>query len=124
MINSRQVKRSLIIACVVGTVLTATNQYEAIFGAQIFNYLKASITYIIPFCVSLTVSLMERKQIMVDVPTTPTIEPESLKDVQNVITSIETLSARIHTTASDVNAATKVRLSFAQEAGEISSEVK
>ena len=124
MIKLRQIKRSLIISCVVGSILTITNQYEAIFGDQVIHYLKASITYLIPFCVSLTASLMERKQVMIDVSAKNTIVPESLKTTQADIASIETLSARVHTTASKVNAATKERLSFAQEVGSIASEVK
>ncbi|MFT4607302.1 MAG: hypothetical protein ACI8ZV_000982, partial [Chitinophagales bacterium] len=34
MINFRQVRRSLIISGVVGTLLTVTNQYEAFFSAE------------------------------------------------------------------------------------------
>jgi methyl-accepting chemotaxis protein len=112
------------ISSVVGTLLTVTNQYEAIFSAQTINFLKASITYIIPFCVSLTASLMERKQVMIDVSAIKTIQPEDLKVLQDGIASIEALSIRVHTTASNVNAASKDRLSFAQEVGQISSEVK
>lgn len=112
------------ISCVVGTLLTITNQYEAIFGALSINFLKTSITYIIPFCVSLMASVMERKRVMIDVSTKKAIQPEDLKAVQDDIASIEALSTRVHSTASNVNAASKERLSFAQEVGQISSEVK
>jgi methyl-accepting chemotaxis protein len=112
------------ISSVVGTLLTVTNQYEAFFGAQTVNFLKASITYIIPFCVSLMASLLERKRVMIDVSAKKTIQPEDLKGVQDDIASIEALSTNVHTTASNVNTASKERLSFAQEVGQISSEVK
>ena len=112
MINFRQVRRSLIISGVVGTLLTLTNQYEAIFGAEAINFLKASITYITPFCVTLIASVMERKQVMVDVPTEKTIQPEDLKVVQDDVTSVEALSIRVQATASNINATSKERLLF------------
>jgi hypothetical protein len=110
MINFRQVRRSLIISGVVGTLLTVTNQYEAFFSAEAINFLKASITYITPFCVTLLASVMERKQVMVDVPIIKTIQPEDLIVVQDDIASIEALSIHIHTTASNFNATSKERL--------------
>jgi methyl-accepting chemotaxis protein len=124
MINFRQIRRSLIISGIVGTLLTVTNQYEAIFGADAINFLKASITYITPFCVTLMASVMERKRVMIDAPANKTIQPEDLKVVLDDIASIEVLSTRVHTTASNVNTASKERLTFAQEVGQISSEVK
>jgi methyl-accepting chemotaxis protein len=124
MINFRQVRRSLIISGVVGTLLTVTNQYEAFFSAEAINFLKASITYITPFCVTLLASVMERKQVMVDVPIIKTIQPEDLIVVQDDIASIEALSIHIHTTASNFNATSKERLSFVQKVGQISIEVK
>jgi methyl-accepting chemotaxis protein len=124
MIDFRQVRRSLIISGVVGTLLTVTNQYEAIFGAETINFLKASITYITPFCVTLIASVMEREVVMVDVATDKAIQPEDLKVVQDDIASLEALSTRFQTTASNVNAASKERLSFVQAVGQISSEVK
>jgi methyl-accepting chemotaxis protein len=124
MINFRQVRRSLIISGVVGTILTVTNQYEAIFGAEAINFLTASITYIIPFCVTLLASMMERKQVMVDVPTEKTIQPEDLKVVQDDIASVAALSTRVQTIASNIDASSKERLSFVQAVRQISSEVK
>ena len=124
MINLKLIGRSLIISCVIGSALAVTNQYEAIFSTQAFNYMEALITYTIPFFVSLTASAMERNHEMSDVPAENTIQPESLKEVQQDMASIEALSARVHTTASNVNTASKVRLSAAREVGDISSNVK
>ena len=47
------VKRAIIIALVVGTLLNIINQYDAIFGALSLNWLKACLTYCVPFSVSL-----------------------------------------------------------------------
>lgn len=38
-------------AALVGTILLVINQYDALFGAQPFNWLKAILTYCVPFIV-------------------------------------------------------------------------
>jgi hypothetical protein len=99
MITFRQIRRSLIISSVVGTLLTVTNQYEAVFGAQPIKILKAVITYITPFCVTLMASLMERKRMIIDGSANQTIPPEDLKGAPDDIASIEAPSThRVHTT--------------------------
>jgi hypothetical protein len=45
-------KRSLMVAVVVGTVLNLINQGDAMFGTASINWLKALLTYIVPYCVS------------------------------------------------------------------------
>ncbi|MDC5706792.1 nitrate/nitrite transporter NrtS [Vibrio europaeus] len=47
------IKRAIVIALVVGTLLNIINQYDAIFGASSLNWLKACLTYCVPFSVSL-----------------------------------------------------------------------
>ncbi|MEZ8102248.1 nitrate/nitrite transporter NrtS [Vibrio bivalvicida] len=47
------IKRAVLIALVVGTLLNIINQYDAIFAEHPFNWLKACLTYCVPFCVSL-----------------------------------------------------------------------
>ena len=54
MLKLSHLKRSAVISAVFGTVLTVTNQYEAVMAERSLNLLKALITYAIPFCVSLT----------------------------------------------------------------------
>lgn len=51
--NSIVFKRAFIIALVVGTLLNIINQYDAIFGTSSFHWLKACLTYCVPFGVSL-----------------------------------------------------------------------
>jgi len=36
----------------VGTVLNLINQGDALFGAGSVNWLKAALTYVVPYCVS------------------------------------------------------------------------
>jgi len=44
---------ALKVAVLVGSVLVVINQYEALFGDQIFRWLPALLTYCVPFCVFL-----------------------------------------------------------------------
>lgn len=45
-------RRSLIIAMIVGSLLTLINQYDALFGQIDFNWYKAALTYCVPYLVS------------------------------------------------------------------------
>ncbi|USD34077.1 MULTISPECIES: nitrate/nitrite transporter NrtS [Vibrio] len=47
------IKRALIIAFVVGTLLNLINQYDAILGEATIHWTKVLLTYCVPFCVSL-----------------------------------------------------------------------
>jgi len=44
-------RRSLYVALVVGTVLNLINQGDALLGAASFNWLKAILTYAVPYAV-------------------------------------------------------------------------
>lgn len=48
----RMVRRSLIVAAVVGTVLNAINQGDAIVYGGPVDLLKVCLTFCVPFCVS------------------------------------------------------------------------
>lgn len=54
--NEIAIKRALIIALVVGSLLNIINQFDALFGSSNFNWFKASLTYCVPFGVSLVSS--------------------------------------------------------------------
>lgn len=45
-------KRSLILAIIVGSLLNAINQYEAILGSGQVSWFKLALTYIVPYLVS------------------------------------------------------------------------
>jgi len=45
-------KRSIIVAVIVGTILNLINQADVITGSAAFNLLKCLLTYLVPFCVS------------------------------------------------------------------------
>ena len=44
--------RSIKVALIVGAVLTLINQHDALFGPKEFSYLKAILTFLVPFCVA------------------------------------------------------------------------
>lgn len=122
MLKPSHLKRSAIISAIVGTVLTLTNQYEAVIGDQTLNWLKALITYSIPFCVSLVSALIEKKNVMKDIAAPQPVSYATLPKIKEEVLSIEELSAQVHTTANNVNAASKNRLTFVQEVGKIARE--
>ncbi|WP_100754064.1 nitrate/nitrite transporter NrtS [Vibrio salilacus] len=47
------IKRSFVIALVVGTLLNIINQYDALLLTGSVNFFKVILTYCVPFCVSL-----------------------------------------------------------------------
>ena len=53
MLDRVTLRKALSVAAVVGTVLLAINQYDAIFGASEFRVIPAVLTYCVPFVVFL-----------------------------------------------------------------------
>ncbi len=46
------VRRSLNVALVVGTLLIAINQGDRLLAGQGFDFAKAALTYLVPYCVA------------------------------------------------------------------------
>ena len=62
-------KRALMTALVVGTILTMINHGDVILEGGSLNYLKVSLTYCVPFCVTTWGSLHGKRVILsVDFP--------------------------------------------------------
>ena len=121
MLKLSHLKRGAIISAVVGTVLTLTNQYEAVVGDQDLNAIKALITYVIPFCVSLISALLEKKHVMKEVAVAK-CSNQPLESVKNTVASISSLSSEVLTTATNVNAASKNRLMFVKEVSKVAGD--
>jgi hypothetical protein len=51
--GGRDVRRALWVALVVGSVLNVINQGDALFSGGAFDWIKAALTYVVPFFVSL-----------------------------------------------------------------------
>jgi hypothetical protein len=45
-------RRSLIAAIVVGMILNLINQGDALFGAKPIDWVKAALTFLVPYCVT------------------------------------------------------------------------
>ncbi len=45
-------KRSFILAIIVGTILNFINQGDAMMGSDPVNLFKCALTYVVPYCVS------------------------------------------------------------------------
>lgn len=61
--NSTSIKRALVIAIIVGSLLNLINQYDALFMTAQFNGYKAILTYFVPFGVSLISSWLAEKDV-------------------------------------------------------------
>jgi len=57
----KTLSKALKVALLVGSVLVVINQYEALFGDQVFRWLPALLTYCVPFCVFLAGQLSGRR---------------------------------------------------------------
>jgi len=56
------IKRAVIIAMIVGSILNVINQFDGFFGVESIDWLKASLTYCVPFVVSLVSSYITIKE--------------------------------------------------------------
>ncbi len=63
--NKLAVKRSFVIALVVGTLLNIINQYDALLLTGSVNFFKIILTYCIPFCVSLFSAWLSLRDVLV-----------------------------------------------------------
>lgn len=61
--NKTLIKRAVIIAMIVGSILNVINQFDAIFGAEPIEWLKVTLTYCVPFIVSLVSSYITLRDI-------------------------------------------------------------
>jgi len=57
----KTLSQALKVALFVGSVLVVINQYEALFGDQVFQWLPALLTYCVPFCVFLAGQISARR---------------------------------------------------------------
>lgn len=52
---------AIVIACVVGPILTIINQFEGLFADAPFVVWKAVLTFMVPFCVSMVSQYLNRR---------------------------------------------------------------
>ncbi|MDA0126909.1 nitrate/nitrite transporter NrtS [Vibrio sp. MarTm2] len=61
--SAQVIKRSIIIAVVVGTLLNLINQGDAMVSGLSLNWFKVILTYCVPFAVSLVSSWFTQREI-------------------------------------------------------------
>jgi methyl-accepting chemotaxis protein len=112
------------IAIIVGSILTITNQYEALFGPNNLDFFKVVITYLTPFCVS----IFSQNAIAGSISKSTsekTAEPiQDISDVQTSIREIKQLSEQVLENASNANSASRDRIPFVQQVGEIARDTR
>ncbi len=121
MFTLHQLLRCTAIALFVGTLLTATNQFEALFGPESLDWFKTCVTYLVPLIVALVSLLIERRAGRNQaVPEAP-IAGSTLAPARGEIEEIARLSRQVHETANTVNQASRERLDFVREVGLIAT---
>ncbi len=99
------IKRGLITALLVGSVLTLINQFEGVMGREPLNLLKMTLTYCTPFCVHLYASLHAG------------VARSDVKKAElGALTSLlHTLGSTVHENAKTINQASTERLEAASD---------
>jgi len=114
------VTRAVTIALIVGTLLTIINQWEVFKTPELFDYIKASLTYATPFCVAMisaTLSKLDhlREQKNEHNPQEKQEISENNVDIHQAISEISAEVSQISLNAQNVNQSAKIRLNFAKE---------
>lgn len=107
------IKRAVVIALIVGTLLNLINQSEALLGNQPLKWLQAILTYSVPFMVSLFSSWLAMSSRPAAEPCPDTSELQL--PVAPHIEELTGLSQQVLTNATNVNRASRERLTFFEE---------
>jgi methyl-accepting chemotaxis protein len=117
--SPEQIKRSLFISAIVGSILNIINQWQALIGSIDINVIQALLTYFVPFCVATISSAQTSRKCSLQYNQYKENIIRELTSKNNmktsIITQINEIVKRISNTALDVNAASKQRLLFIEE---------
>jgi len=113
--------RALFISLIVGTLLIAINQWQAIVAEGEFLIIPAIFTYLIPFVVSLFSSIGERKGFQQLYQEQQEVEQSTLENesLSNDIQHIQSLAQQVYDNASKVNSASQSRIEFSEAAANL-----
>ena len=104
------VSRSGWVALVVGSVLTAINQWEALFGSAAFQWLPALLTYVVPYMLNMLGCVWCIKQL--DSHYRTVLQDHQRVDCSDIVEQLQSLSQQVLDNASRVNQASGTRASF------------
>lgn len=120
---------AIIVSLIVGSLLNLLNQWEVIFGNAELSWDKLILTYLVPFLVSMFSSKylsIEKQSEKVKEDIEPRIEKTNVAEQNLESTNFENLLAlsnQVYENASNVNNASKARISFAEDAVDLSKNV-
>ena len=112
-INGSIVKRALVTAVVVGTILNIINQGQNLLQAQVIWW-QLTLTYVVPYFVSSVSSALEKSKVQA----APKVDQRFVTELQALHLPLEKLtdlSGNVLQTARSVNKASIARASFAAE---------
>ncbi len=115
-------RRALLVAVVVGTLLTVINQVDAVLGAAAIQWPQAVLTYVVPFFVATLSGLAERRdQLRAEREgrAPPGVDPGLLRAP---IDALGELSSQVHDNATQVNSASRDRAEFAEEVSRLARQ--
>jgi len=112
--------RAITIALIVGTLLTIINQWEVLRTPELIDYIKASLTYITPFCVAMisaTLSKLDHTHEQQNELHPSKMRKNNITDVNihHDINEIDTGLAHISLNAKNVIQSSKIKFDFARE---------
>ncbi len=122
------VTRAITIALIVGTLLTIINQWEVFKAPELFSYLKASLTYLTPFCVAMVSATLSKLDLIHEQQkeNNPPESQEISGDIVDIHPTIDEIGAgvsQVSLNAQNVNQSSKNRLDFANEVCALANEV-
>jgi methyl-accepting chemotaxis protein len=117
--SAEQIKRSLFMSAIVGSILNIINQWQALMSSIDINIIQALLTYFVPFCVATISSAQTSRKCSYQYNRYKENIVNELTSKNNMKTSIikqiNEIVREISNTALDVNAASKQRLLFIEE---------
>lgn len=115
--SAEQVKRSLIISFIVGSLLNLINQGNAIFSSAEVNLLNILLTYAVPYCVSTIAAGQSKAKFLKQAHTDVLAEPKQNNTSEHKVFAeqILTIVTNMANIAGNVNKASKQRLLFVSD---------
>jgi len=107
------VSRSIWVTLVIGSVLTAINQWEAIFGSAAFQWIPAILTYIVPYILNTLGCVWCIKQL--DSHYQNILQDQQHVECSDIVEQLRILSQQVLDNASRVNQASGTRASFTED---------
>jgi len=127
--DGKSIKRALLMSVIVGSVLTAINQWEFVQGEAPLNVMKAALTYLTPFIVAMLGSCFARRDLCKSLKQKAqaverNVDANNTMDPSNTANELTKSHIKaISDNATKVNQASKSRVDFAEAACNLAEDV-